>query len=99
MSRRRVIPPPIHGASPRECIEALMDAGWSQAAIARALQCQRTTICRIASGKTPGPDYRIVDGLRLMAAASPRRARANVAEQLVVVARSSVGSPLSYRTE
>jgi transcriptional regulator with XRE-family HTH domain len=66
MSRKKAYPVLASTATPKECVEILIDAGWSQADISKVLKCQRTTVCRILSGQTPGPDYRLVDALRAM---------------------------------
>jgi transcriptional regulator with XRE-family HTH domain len=50
--------------TPTEIILALLDRGWTQDAIAKAVGTTQPTICRIAQGRHSNPSFRLVDALR-----------------------------------
>ena len=60
-------PPAIPAAytqKPDELIRNLLKSGWSQEAIASALDVSQPTVCRILSGKHKDPRYSVVEKLR-----------------------------------
>jgi predicted transcriptional regulator len=56
--------PTAYTQKPDELVYTLVRAGWSQEAIADAIDVSQPTICRIYSGKHKDPRYSVVEKLR-----------------------------------
>lgn len=65
--------------TPREIVQAAIDAGWTQSKIAAESGVPQATISRILSGEHNDPRFSTVEKLRAIKVKKPRRKAASAA--------------------